>query len=66
MGITNKLFEVLGRTWKFSEGTVSFTLLDASYLSTFGRFLITPNAEANYTSASSGDKATYMFLVQRQ
>jgi len=37
-------------------------MIDASYLSNFGQYLIAPSGEAAYASASSGDKATYMFF----
>jgi hypothetical protein len=69
VGITSKLFEVLNRTWRFSNYTVTMTLLDASYLaSSFGGTgftgpaLIAPDAEADYAAASSADKAKYLFL----
>jgi hypothetical protein len=62
MGITGKFFEVLDVVRDYSTSTVKLTLLDASYLSKFGTYLITPNAEANYTSASTADKAKYMFM----
>lgn len=62
MGITAKLFEVLDRTIKFNEGKCQVTLIDASYLSKFGTFLIAPNGEAAFTLASGPDKAKYMFM----
>jgi hypothetical protein len=58
MGVTNKLFEILNRTFKFSTGTMNFTMLDASYLSTFGLFKISPDGQADYTAGSN----TYMYL----
>lgn len=63
LGITGKLFEIVNKHIKFTEGLVTYTMLDASYLSNFGTYLIAPNAEANYTLASSADKAKYMFLT---
>lgn len=62
MGITNKLMEVMDRDYNFAEGTVTLKLLDASYLSSFGNFLITHDAQAAYASASADEKAKYMFL----
>lgn len=62
MGITNKLFRVLNKTINFSEGRITFTMIDASYLQSFGFYLISPNGEAVYASASSGDKEKYMFM----
>lgn len=62
MGITNYPFEILNKTIKFQEGKLNYTMIDASYLSGFGLYLIAPSGEAAYASASSGDKATYMFF----
>jgi hypothetical protein len=62
MGITAKLFEVLDRTIKFNTGLCMVTLLDATYLSSFGLFLIAPTGEDDWTTASSPDKAKYMFM----
>jgi hypothetical protein len=61
MGITNKLFEITNKKWAFKTGILTFTLIDASYLSTFGSFEIAPSSEGNYASDSTADKATYMF-----
>jgi hypothetical protein len=68
VGITGKLFEVMDRTWDFTTYTVKLTLLDASFLANafggghLGPPLIAPNAEADYTAASTLDKGKYMFL----
>lgn len=62
VGITNKPFEVLNKTIKFSEGRLNYTMIDASYLSQFGLYKIAPMGEAAYTAASTGDKAEYMFF----
>lgn len=62
VGITNKKFEVLDRTWHFADGTVEFTLLDSTYLAGFGTSLIAPDATLDYTSETSDNKAKYMFL----
>jgi hypothetical protein len=61
MGITDKTYVVLDRTWQFFLGNVQFKLLEID-LSKFKQFLITEDGEASYTAASSGDKATLMFL----
>jgi hypothetical protein len=60
LGITTQTFEVMDRNWKFMDGTVELKLL-ALDISAFKQFLITPNGEADYTAASSTDKAKYMF-----
>jgi hypothetical protein len=63
MGITSKLMEVMDRDWDFQTGTVTLKLLDASYLSSFGGYLITPDAQAVWTSATTDQKSTYMFMA---
>jgi hypothetical protein len=60
LGISNMFFEVLDRNWRFLEGVVEVKLLAIDF-SRFKQFKITPNAEASYAAASSGDKAIYMF-----
>jgi hypothetical protein len=62
MGITAKLFEVLDRTWNFGDCTVHLKLLDASYLTQFGQYLIAPINTPVWTSATSYQKNRYMFL----
>lgn len=62
MGISGKLFEVFDRTWDFNDGLVKVRLLDAGYLATAGTSLIAENSVPAWTSASSGEKAEYMFL----
>src|ERR1700722_19960017 len=62
MGISGKLFEVFDRTWDFNDGLVKVRLLDASYLATAGTALIAENSVPVWTSATSDEKATYMFL----
>lgn len=61
MGITGKVFEVMDRTWNFTACTVTYKLLTLD-LSSFKQYLITGNAEPNYTAATALDKAKYMFL----
>lgn len=62
IGISAKLFEITDRSWNFSEGIVTLSMIDASYISKFAASLITPNSQAVYTSSSSGDKAKYFFV----
>ena len=61
MGITNYPFEILNKKTNFQEGVITLTMIDATYLNVFGFAEITPDGEANYTSASSGDKLIYMW-----
>lgn len=63
MGITNKPFQILDKKWNLTEGRVTLTMIDASYLSKFGFYEIAPNAEADYTAASSADQGTYLFMT---
>lgn len=63
MGISGKLFEVFDRTWDFNDGIVKVRLLDASYLATAGTSLIAENSVPVWTSATSDEKAEYMFLA---
>ncbi len=58
MGITGKQFEIINPTYKFTDGLMTFTMIDASYLQTFGLFKIAPNGQADYTSGSN----VYMYL----
>jgi hypothetical protein len=58
VGVTNKLFEVLNRTFKFSHATMNLTMIDASFLSVFGLYQIAPDAQADYTTGSN----TFMYL----
>ena len=61
LGVTDLTFEVLDRTWQFMTGLIELNLV-AINLSAFKQYQITPNGEADYTLASSTDKAKYMFL----
>lgn len=62
MGITNKLFEMLNKTIKFSEGKLNYTMIDASYLSQFGLYKIAPMGEALYAADTTANKAEYMYF----
>lgn len=70
MGITDKLFEILNKSINFEEGKLTYSMIDASYLSAFGSYKIAPSydfttglpGEGAYTTVSSADKAKYMFL----
>lgn len=62
MGITNKLFEILNKSINFTEGKLTYSMLDASYLDNFGDYKIAPAGEAAYAAASVADRALYMFF----
>jgi len=61
MGITALNFEVMDRTWNFTEGVVTYKFLYIN-LTAFKQYLITPNNEPNYTAATTLDKGKYMFM----
>jgi hypothetical protein len=63
IGITNHLFEVLDRSYNFMDHIVTVALLDAGYLSSTGQYLIAPDGTAAWTSATTDQKAKYMFLA---
>lgn len=63
IGIVNRPMEVMDRSWNFQEGTVTLKLLDASYLSKFGGSLIAPDATPAFASASTDEKAKYLFMA---
>jgi hypothetical protein len=58
MGITGKLFEIINKKVNLTEGLLTYTMIDASYLQTFGLFKIAPNGQADYTAGST----VYMYL----
>lgn len=59
MGITGTMWEVIGKTVDFNDGTVELTLLDTSWLVEYGLWLFAPNTEPTYTSAIN---SKYMFV----
>jgi hypothetical protein len=71
LGIMNKLFEIINKTINFTEGKLTYSMIDASYLENFGDYKISPPSfsavqggtlEPKYAAASAGDKAEYMFF----
>lgn len=63
MGVTNKLFEILGKTIHPETGTITYTMIDADYLASFGFFKIAPTAHVDYAASSGADRAKYMFMA---
>lgn len=61
MGITSKQFEMTHKKTNFKAGRVTMSMIDATYLQNFGFREVAPDGEADYTSASTGDKAQFMF-----
>lgn len=62
MGVTGKLFEILDKSIDAYQGQIVITMLDASYLATFGNFLIAPTGHANFAGSTTLDKGKYMFM----
>ena len=62
MGITNKLFEMLDKSINFTEGRLTYTMIDASYLLSFGLYKITPPGEPTYVLDSPTNQAQDMYL----
>lgn len=58
IGLTNALFEILDRKFDFTQGRMTFTMIDASFLGFIGAFQIAPNGTANYTGGSN----VYMYM----
>jgi hypothetical protein len=63
LGISNKVFEVNGRTLDFNACTITLKLVDASGTQFAGRFKIAPDAIADWTAATLAQKQQYMFLT---
>jgi len=62
MGIANYPFEILNKSINFTEGKLTYTMIDASYLSNFGLYKITPPGEPTYANDTSGNQAEYMYF----
>lgn len=62
VGWTNKVFEILKITRKFSDWTVDLVLVDATSPANCGVYKITTDGQAAWTSSSPTDKATLMFM----
>jgi hypothetical protein len=62
MGLTGKLFEILNKSINFTEGKLTYTMIDASYLSNFGLYKISPPAEALYAADTTANQAEWMYF----
>jgi hypothetical protein len=60
LGISDMLFEVLDRNWRFMDGIIEVKLLAIDF-SLFKQYQIAPNSEADYASAGATDQGKYMF-----
>ncbi len=61
-GISNGIFEVIDKQPDYSNATMTYKLLDMSWLSSKTLALIAPAGTAAWTSASSAERDRYMFL----
>jgi len=61
-GVSNRIFEVIEKQPNYSEGTMTYRLLDVGWLS--GKILsrVAPQGTPAYPDASSSERARYMFL----
>lgn len=64
IGVTDKLYRVIGRTWDFRQGRVGLELLDAGKIETLAATVrrIAPDTILAYTSEDAADQARYMFV----
>jgi len=61
-GIFNAIFEVIDKQPDYSKGTMTYKLLDTSWLSSKILSLIAPAGTPPWTSATSAERNRYMFL----
>lgn len=61
MGVTTKTFEVMDRNWRLMDGITEVKLLELD-LSAFKQYLITPNAETDFTLDTPTNQGKYMYL----
>ena len=62
-GIANRIFEVIEKQPNFNEGTMTYRLLDVSWLSTKKLSRVAPLGTPAWPSASSSQRAKYMFVA---
>jgi hypothetical protein len=63
-GIFSRLFEVIEKQPNYSEGNMTFKLLDASWIRNKKLSRIAPFGTPNYPNASAPERARYMFIAQ--
>ncbi|HVB56426.1 MAG TPA: hypothetical protein VNE63_08355 [Candidatus Acidoferrales bacterium] len=61
-GIFNEIFEVIDKQPDYSKGTMTYKLLDTSWLSSKILSLIAPAGTPPWTAATSAERNRYMFL----
>jgi hypothetical protein len=61
-GIFNELFEVIDKQPDYSKGTMTYKLLDTSWLSSKILALIAPAGTPAWSSATSAERNRYLFL----
>jgi len=61
-GVYNRLFEVIEKQPNYSEGTMTYRLLDAAWTRTKKLSRIAPQGTPSYPSASEYERARYMFV----
>ncbi len=63
LGVTNQLFQVIGKNPDPLKGTIEWTVIDASTIQAFGSAQIAPAGTPAFTAASAAQKAEYLFLT---
>lgn len=64
-GVFNRIYEVIEKQPNYSEGTMTYRLLDAGWMVAKKLSRIAPLGTPAYTAASSSERTRYMFLAQK-
>ena len=65
-GVFNRIYEVIEKQPNYAEGSMAYSLLDTGWVSGKKLSRVAPEGTAPYTSASSGERARYMFICRAQ
>jgi hypothetical protein len=63
-GVFNRLFEVIEKQPNYSEGSMTYRLLDAAWVRSKKLSRVAPLGTPSYPSASTAQRARYMFIAQ--
>ncbi len=61
-GVYNRVFEVIEKQPNYAEGTMTYRLLDVAWVSAKRLSRIAPAGTPAYSSATSAERARYMFV----
>ena len=62
-GISNRIYEVIEKQPNFTEGTMTYRLLDVSWLSAKKLSRVAPDVTPAWPSGSSSQRAKYLFIA---